>query len=599
MKKILSFLIVLTVLVNSIDLGFLRVKASAEILTSTMLTLIESALANAAAGTSAYIANNNINSSGSSNLGFDLNGFTSYHGSNKTVSTISVDNVSGLTDGLLVLTVDGSTAVFSVDPSAPADQVEFANLLAYKLNSLSSQYKTVSDDGTITAGQFEAIKNAATNATLNYLNSKEVFGAGDAFANAGADPYDINLTGPRDVLSQGIIMPTSTGFVTSNISGFTLHPLGSAPQYGYSSRDQAQSIGCAMVNQRRAEDGNYYWVGALQLSNYGCGMYIVYNGQIYYNVTNAHSINQNGTFVSIGDCFVESSLRNFVNSSGESLASAGCVSSYGLQYGYFECTDPTVTTNIPANVREEDLQETSGGGELIIAPPAGSSIINSAIGAGILTPDSKLQVDENGNIIGADGLSLAQIEGLLNKIAEKETDFSSITGYLAAIQAATEGTNMSADQIAKIINNVKTAVDQNTTSISSINTTIAGVKELEEAQKAELEAINENTKVIADAITATQEITAEKKLDINTPSTITDKFPFSLPFDVYNTFNLLSAEPVAPKFTIPLKMEGVFEYEIEVDLSEYDWLANIVRWFIFVAFVVGLILITNKLIGRG
>ena len=68
---------------------------------------------------------------------------------------------------------------------------------------------------------------------------------------------------------------------------------------------------------------------------------------------------------------------------------------------------------------------------------------------------------------------------------------------------------------------------------------------------------------------------------------------------MYNTFNLLSAEPVAPKFTIPLKMDGVFEYEIEVDLSEYDWLANIVRWFIFIAFVVGLILITNKLIGRG
>lgn len=105
--------------------------------------------------------------------------------------------------------------------------------------------------------------------------------------------------------------------------------------------------------------------------------------------------------------------------------------------------------------------------------------------------------------------------------------------------------------------------------------------------------------------TLVQDIPYEKtvndlNLDIDTPSVITDKFPFSLPFDVYNIFNLLSAQPEAPKFEIPLKSDelGINE-NINIDLSEYNWIAEIVRWFLYIAFLVGLALITNKLIGRG
>ena len=72
-----------------------------------------------------------------------------------------------------------------------------------------------------------------------------------------------------------------------------------------------------------------------------------------------------------------------------------------------------------------------------------------------------------------------------------------------------------------------------------------------------------------------------------------------MPFDIYNTFNLLSADPVAPRWEVPIEMKGVFEYSVEVDLSEYNWIAEIVRWLLYAVFVVGLILATNKLIGRG
>ena len=597
MKKKISILLIATVLVNVLSFGFLDVKSSAvlgldDVLAGATLGLINSAIGNAAAGSSAYILNNNINSTGSSDLGFDLHGFTSYHGSKRNVSTVSMDEVTAYTDGLLVYSVQGSTAVFSVDPAAPADQVEFANLLASKLNALPTEALTVSEDGTIKASQYETIVNTATNTTLNYLNAKRLFATGDAFANSGANPYDFSFTGP--VLSPDIPMPTSSGFVSNTIGGFTLSRpyMQTCTDGNFLSREEAEMAGATMV----AQWGTNSYGAFVNCPGYGCGNYVIYNGEIYYNVQRgANAANSGNMSMNISDQII----GYFYNSKGENLAQKGCTTTVGLLCGYYYGNQPNSTTNIPINVTQEDLTETIGGGDLTIAAPVGSAVISSAIGAGILTPDSKLKVDENGNIIGADGISLAQIETLLNKIANKNVDFSSITGYLAAIQAATEGTNLSAGQIATVLSNVQNAVNSNSTSLSTINTTIAGVKDLEEAQQAELEAINANTKIIADAITATQEIKAEKKFDIKTPSNITDKFPFSLPFDVYNTFNLLSAEPVAPKFTIPLKMDGVFEYEIEVDLSEYDWLANIVRWFIFIAFVVGLILITNKLIGRG
>lgn len=94
--------------------------------------------------------------------------------------------------------------------------------------------------------------------------------------------------------------------------------------------------------------------------------------------------------------------------------------------------------------------------------------------------------------------------------------------------------------------------------------------------------------------------TSLPKFDVETPAVITDKFPFSIPFDVYNIVNLLSAEPKAPVFNIPFESEDLgIDYTMEIDLSEYDWIANIVRWILYIIFLVGLAIKTNSLIGRG
>ena len=90
---------------------------------------------------------------------------------------------------------------------------------------------------------------------------------------------------------------------------------------------------------------------------------------------------------------------------------------------------------------------------------------------------------------------------------------------------------------------------------------------------------------------------------INAPSNLwTDKFPFCLPFDIYNLFASFSAAPEIPEFHILVLPENSFglkneEIYFDVDFEPYDKLVKIFRFFICAGFVVFLILITRKLIG--
>ncbi len=80
---------------------------------------------------------------------------------------------------------------------------------------------------------------------------------------------------------------------------------------------------------------------------------------------------------------------------------------------------------------------------------------------------------------------------------------------------------------------------------------------------------------------------------------VTDIFPFCIPFDIYRFFSCLAADPVAPKFTIPVITQnsfGIPEYSVEIDFSKFNSVAAILRKMEFLGFCVGLAFATNKLI---
>lgn len=74
-------------------------------------------------------------------------------------------------------------------------------------------------------------------------------------------------------------------------------------------------------------------------------------------------------------------------------------------------------------------------------------------------------------------------------------------------------------------------------------------------------------------------------------------FPFCIPFDLIHLVQALDAEPVAPKWTLKLEPpQFPVEWEVVIDLSEFESLAKIFRTGETLLFVVGLILITRGII---
>lgn len=73
--------------------------------------------------------------------------------------------------------------------------------------------------------------------------------------------------------------------------------------------------------------------------------------------------------------------------------------------------------------------------------------------------------------------------------------------------------------------------------------------------------------------------------------TISNKFPFSIPWDIKRAVGMLSSEGKPPKWEIPIVTEV-----ITIDMAEFEHLANIMRIFNTLIFIVILIILTRRVI---
>lgn len=76
-------------------------------------------------------------------------------------------------------------------------------------------------------------------------------------------------------------------------------------------------------------------------------------------------------------------------------------------------------------------------------------------------------------------------------------------------------------------------------------------------------------------------------------------FPFCIPFDLYEFFECLAADPEAPEISWRFYVPGICDEQIEIDLSQFDTVAQIVRTMELLAFIVGLALVTREKFLRG
>jgi hypothetical protein len=79
---------------------------------------------------------------------------------------------------------------------------------------------------------------------------------------------------------------------------------------------------------------------------------------------------------------------------------------------------------------------------------------------------------------------------------------------------------------------------------------------------------------------------------------ISGVFPFSIPWDLRNAFEILFGhgwKVDAPKFEIDLT-DTILNYKMEIDFNDYEVMAAVIRWGIMSMFVFGLIMGTGRLI---
>lgn len=81
------------------------------------------------------------------------------------------------------------------------------------------------------------------------------------------------------------------------------------------------------------------------------------------------------------------------------------------------------------------------------------------------------------------------------------------------------------------------------------------------------------------------------------PNILLQKFPFCIPYDIYNAFAMLASPPATPYFEIPINIErlGVHE-KIVIDFEQFKTIAAISRWMLSALFILLLILTTRRVI---
>jgi len=114
------------------------------------------------------------------------------------------------------------------------------------------------------------------------------------------------------------------------------------------------------------------------------------------------------------------------------------------------------------------------------------------------------------------------------------------------------------------------------------------------------EGIGEQTSILGGIASFIENIFAEPSVELDlTPLSmvnIKNKFPFCLPFDLANLITGLEEKKEIPKIDLDFKVFNDI-YSIELDFEPFNEWAKIVNWFILITFIIGLIMISRKLIG--
>ena len=104
-------------------------------------------------------------------------------------------------------------------------------------------------------------------------------------------------------------------------------------------------------------------------------------------------------------------------------------------------------------------------------------------------------------------------------------------------------------------------------------------------------------KDLIDTVTQSKTITETDVKMPNLPTSIKDKFPFCVPFDLYYMIEKLNATGTAPAWDIPFKIQSLgINQTIPINLSGWESVAAVCRWANVLLFILALVLLTRNII---
>lgn len=105
------------------------------------------------------------------------------------------------------------------------------------------------------------------------------------------------------------------------------------------------------------------------------------------------------------------------------------------------------------------------------------------------------------------------------------------------------------------------------------------------------------TLTIADTVAIATDVAVPGSFNFDeyTTPTLRNFFPFCIPFDLYAMMRALCADPTPPVFTFATSFLG-HVYEVEIDLSAWNGVAQTIRYMIVALYVVALAVSTRKFI---
>ena len=238
------------------------------------------------------------------------------------------------------------------------------------------------------------------------------------------------------------------------------------------------------------------------------GYYIIYNNELYFQVYYGSGSMRFLRF-SILPSF--NNAVRFKTYTGKSLKDAGCTSFIGLYFGYYYGISEAAGDVPAADV--DDFVDTVGGGTITPERTDAEDLIGQLQAIGILGDNPELGLNDEGEIVSADGVDLSTLENLLNQLLEGQIQFEDFEGYLQQITQLLGKSNVNTSSIEKIQSNILAYEAEQSKSLADLKSAIASSLEYDKSQAQSLADIQANIQSIADALTAAQEGEIDKTTD--------------------------------------------------------------------------------------